>query len=49
VTKRDFFIFAFLIAAIFGILPYLLPVVLTGTLITAVTGAGLVLRRVRSR
>ena len=45
VTKRDFFVFAFFVAALIGILPYVLPVVAAGTVATAVTGIRITFRR----
>lgn len=51
--KKDFFIFAFVIAALFGVLPYALPVAMAGTLITMATGVVLnarwLARRTRRR
>lgn len=47
VTKRDFFVFGFLIAAVLGILPYLLPIMAVGTLATVVTGLRITLARFR--
>jgi phosphatidylglycerophosphate synthase len=48
VTKRDFFVFSFLVAAVLGVLPYVLPVVAAGTLATVVTGLRITLARFRS-
>ena len=45
VLKKDFFVFSFVIAALLGVLPWVLPVAFFGTVATAITGARITLRR----
>ncbi len=45
VTKRDFFVFAFLVAALLGLLPWVLPIAAAGTVATVVTGLRITLKR----
>lgn len=49
VTKRDFFVFSFLVAAALGVLPYILPIMAAGTLATVVTGLRITLARLIPR
>lgn len=46
-TKRDFFVFGFLVAAVLGILPYILPIMAVGTLATVITGLRITVARFR--
>ncbi len=48
IAKRDFFVFGFLVAAVFGVLPYMLVIMLIGTVITVVTGLKITWARLRS-
>jgi phosphatidylglycerophosphate synthase len=47
VTKRDFFVFSFVLAAALGILVWVLPIVAAGTVATTITAIGITLRRFR--
>jgi phosphatidylglycerophosphate synthase len=48
-VKRDFFVFGFFVAAVLGILPYMLPIMAVGTAVTVISGARITLARLARR